>query len=61
MACLVTLTLTIGFYNYPNGPISCSPVVSPEDAPLRFQLDDSGVLHVLKLQVFLDAGLVHRH
>ena len=31
----------------------------PEDAPLRLDLGDGGVFHVLEALVFLQVGLVH--
>lgn len=34
---------------------------APVDAPLRLDLGDAGILHVLKAQVLLQVGLVYAH
>lgn len=36
-------------------------VHTPENAPLRFKFGDSGVLHILKLEIFVNVGFIHKH
>lgn len=42
-------------------PATTCPCSVPVDAPLRLQLGDGGIFHVLKPQVFLEVSLVYAH
>lgn len=44
-----------------NVPLEDSLGCSPEDAPLRLDSQDGGILHVLIVQLLMDLGLVHPH
>lgn len=47
---------------FPNSLVLTGFVVhTPENAPLRFKFGDSGILHILKLEIFVNVGFIHKH